>query len=288
MKGRISFFNISVYTVFVLLSMTMLYPFWYCLIGSFTRYSELITKTILIFPSKPTAFAYKFIIGRGVVFRPMFNTALVTAIGTPASLLACSYTAYGLSKKFPGSTAMMMIMLFSMFIPSSLIPLYLLYKNLALLDTYAVYIVPQLIGIFNIIIFRTTFLGFEYGLIESAKIDGASEFRVFFRIVLPLSKGMLAAIGLFLAVGYWNTMTTSLFFVNDQSKKLLQEMLYRVTTRLDAMPGIVGNAAMEKIPGHEETLRLAVVVVSTVPILIVYPFLQKHFVKGVLIGAVRG
>ena len=99
---------------------------------------------------------------------------------------------------------------------------------------------------------------------------------------------MMAAVGLFLAVTYWNTMTTSLFFVNDQNKKLLQEMLYRITTRLDAMPGIVGNAAMERIPGHEETLRLATIVVSTVPILVVYPFLQKHFVKGVLIGAVRG
>ena len=165
MKERLSFFNISVYTVFVLLSLTMIYPFWYCLIGSFTRYSELITKTILIFPSKPTFFAYEFIMARGVVLRPMFNTILVTIIGTPASLLACSYTAYGLSKKFPGSTTIMMIILFSMFIPPALIPAYLLYKGLALLDTYAVYIVPQMIVVYYIIIFRTTFMGFEYGLI---------------------------------------------------------------------------------------------------------------------------
>ena len=291
MKQRISVFNIGIYSFFILLCLSTLYPLWYCVVGSFTRFSEFVQTTFLLFPAKATTIAYQNIAARGIIFRPMLNTVLITAIGTPASVLACAYTAYGLSKRFPGSTAIMMIMLFSMFVPAAgqLIPRYLLYKHLGLLNTYAVYIVPSLIGIFNIIIFRTSFMDFEYGLVESAKIEGASELRVFFTIVLPLSKGMLAAIGLFMAVGYWNTMTPSLFFVTDQKKKLLQEILYRIVTRRMEASGVsTPENMLTKLPVYEETIRLANIVVTTVPILILYPFLQRYFAKGVMIGAVRG
>ena len=280
---RVDGFSIVNYTFFGILCVLMVYPFWHTMMGSLMSYSEYVKKAALLFPAKPTLKAYTEIFSKGTIYRPLLNTVGVTVIGTAMSLIATSFTAYGLSKAIPGVKVMMTIIVISMFLQTGLIPRYIMFRSLGLLNSYAVYIIPALIGPFYLIIFRTWFRDFQQSLLDSARIDGLSELGIYFRIVMPLSKPVLAAIGLFLAVNYWNTLFPSLFFVPDVKKKLLQEYLYRIIRDIELEDA---QLVMDYIP--TEITKLANVMITVLPIIVVYPFLQKHFVKGIMLGAIKG
>lgn len=281
MNKKISVFRGFNLLFFALLNVAMIYPFWHTLVGSMISFEEYSNYKLLLFPREPTFDAYREIFERGDIFRPLQNTVVITVAGTFLSLFATAWTAYGLSKDFLGSRAIMTIIALTMFFNGGLIPQYLLYKHLGLLNSMWVYLVPALINTFFLIIMRTNFAGFPKEIEESAKVDGCSEFGIFFRIILPLSKPVMATIGLFYAVGFWNTFYASLMFVTQAGKKTLYEYIYKIVSNQE------GSQFATSVAFGEAT-KFANIVIAVVPIMLVYPFLQKYFVNGTMVGAVKG
>lgn len=295
MKAATKKFNplqICLMFVFVVLSIIMLYPFWHCIVGSFMTYGEYIGKTVLLFPSNPTLEAYQFVLSQGKIFQPLRTTAFITVLGTVINLTMTSWMAYGMSKKYPGNQVVTWIVIITMFIGAGLIPEYMLYRKLKLLNTIWVYIIPSMVNTFYLIILRTNFANFAHDLEEAAEIDGAGVFGTFFRIVLPLSTPVLATIALFTAVDYWNTYQQSVYFVSDSAKKTLQDylsMMLSNTSNNAAGSGIgMAGSTMGRSAVYSENIRMANTIVAVLPILVVYPFLQKYFTSGMMIGALKG
>ncbi|MDI1460431.1 carbohydrate ABC transporter permease [Catellatospora sp. KI3] len=241
----------------------------------------------VLVPKQISFAAYEAILSGGVVTRATLVSLFVTAAGTLLSLVATTLLAYGLSR--PGSFAhrpLLMTVLFAVLFGPGLIPSYLVVKSLGLLDTYWALLLPPMINAFNVIIMRSFFLELPPEVIESARIDGAGDLAVLTRIVLPLSKAALAVIGLFYAVGYWNAFFSALLYLNDSGMWPLQLVLrtYVVNQTQLGVDQLGGGAGLPP----QEAVQMAILVLSIVPVLLVYPFVQRHFSKGVLIGAVKG
>ncbi|MFD3406223.1 carbohydrate ABC transporter permease [Kribbella sp. NPDC058693] len=240
----------------------------------------------------PDAFnldAYKSIFNGGVVQRALLVSIVVAGGGTLISLAGSTMLAYSLSR--PGSFGqrpILMIVLFSILFSPGLIPNYLVVKQFGLLDSLFALILPTAISGFNVIVLRSFFMGIPDSVLDSARIDGAGDFRIFWSIVLPLSRAVLAVVGLFYAVGYWNAFFNAMLYISDTAKWPLQLVLRTyVINNTELSSGDLGGAAADQLP-PQESIQMAILVVSLVPILIVYPFLQRHFAKGMLTGAVKG
>jgi putative aldouronate transport system permease protein len=239
----------------------------------------------------PTSFsldAYTAIFSGGVVTQALVVSAGVTAAGTGLSLLCSTLLAYSLS--FPGSFAhrpILFTVLLTLFFVPGIIPSYLVVKELGMLDSYWALILPTAVSGFNVIVLRAFFMGIPRELIESARIDGAGQLAIFGRIVLPLSKAVLAVVGLFYAVGYWNSFFTALLYMYDSAKWPLQLVLRTYVVNGSTLGGADLGAVGEVLP-PQNSIQMATLIISIVPILLVYPFLQRHFAKGVLTGAVKG
>jgi len=240
----------------------------------------------VLIPNQVSLAAYQAILSGGVVTRALGISVFITVAGTVISLACTATLAYALSR--PGSFGhkpILMLLLFALLFTPGIIPMYLVVKYLGLLNSYWALIIPTAVNAFNVIVLRAFFMGLPPQLIESARIDGASELTVLRRVVLPLSKAALAVIGLFYAVGYWNAFFNALLYINDTSKWPLQMVIQTYVVNNSPLGGQPPPG--EVIP-PQQSLQMAVLVVSVVPILIVYPFLQRHFGKGVLTGAVKG
>jgi multiple sugar transport system permease protein/putative aldouronate transport system permease protein len=242
----------------------------------------------VLIPTKISFDAYEAILSGGVVTRATLVSLGITLTGTLLSLVSTSLLAYGLSR--PGSFAhrpFLMIVLFAILFGPGLIPSYLVVKSLGLLDTYWALLLPPMINAFNVIILRSFFLELPQEVIESARIDGAGDLAILIKIVLPLSKAALAVIGLFYGVGYWNAFFSALLYLNDTAMWPLQLVLRTYVVNQNSL-GVdqLGTSGAALPP--QEAIQMAILVLSIVPILIVYPFVQRHFTKGVLIGAVKG
>jgi putative aldouronate transport system permease protein len=233
--------------------------------------------------------AYKSIFNGGVVQRALLVSVVIATVGTLISLAGSTMLAYALSR--PGSFGqrpILLIVLFSLLFSPGLIPNYLVVKEFGLLDSLLALILPTAISGFNVIVLRSFFMGIPDSVLDSARIDGAGDFRIFWSIVLPLSKAVLAVVGLFYAVGYWNAFFNAMLYINDTAKWPLQLVLRTyVINNTELSSGDLGGAAADQLP-PQESIQMAILVVSLVPILIVYPFLQRHFAKGMLTGAVKG
>lgn len=233
--------------------------------------------------------AYKAIFNGGVVQRALLVSVAIATIGTLISLAGSTMLAYALSR--PGSFGqrpILMVVLFSLLFSPGLIPNYLVVKEFGLLDSLLALILPTAISGFNVIVLRSFFMGIPDSVLDSARIDGAGDFRIFWSIVLPLSKAVLAVVGLFYAVGYWNAFFNAMLYINDTAKWPLQLVLRTyVINNTELSSGDLGGASADQLP-PQESIQMAILVVSLVPILIVYPFLQRHFAKGMLTGAVKG
>jgi multiple sugar transport system permease protein/putative aldouronate transport system permease protein len=230
--------------------------------------------------------AYRSILAGGVVSKALLVSVFVTVVGTALSLLFSAMLAYGLSR--PGTLAtkpLLLVVLFSLLFTPGIIPTYLVVKQVGLLNSIWALIIPTMVSGFNVIVLRAFFMGIPGELIESARIDGASEFRALRQIVLPLSKAVLAVVGLFYAVGYWNAFFNAMLYINDPGKWPLQLVLRTyVVNNTQLAQSDLGSS--EVIP-PQAAIQMAILVISIVPILVVYPALQKHFTKGVLTGAVK-
>ncbi|TDE11185.1 carbohydrate ABC transporter permease [Jiangella asiatica] len=241
----------------------------------------------VLWPDDPSLDAYRAIFAGGIVTRALMVSVGITLVGSALSIVCITLLAYSLSR--PGTFAhkpILLTVLFTMLFSPGMIPMYLTIKQLGLLNSYWSLILPGLVTAFQVVIVRAFFLDIPPELIDAARIDGAGELQILTRIVLPLSKAVVAVIGLFNAVAYWNAFFNALLYMQDASKWPLQLVLRTYVVdeaTMDVDPNVVGDF----IPAPQ-SLQMAVLVVSIVPIALIYPFLQKHFAKGIYIGAIKG
>lgn len=266
----------------------MVFPFVNIIAVSFSSYKDVLGGGLILFPANPTFDAYKVIFEDGSVVRALQVSFWLTIVGTALQVTATVLLAYGLSRpSVPGSKFFLLLVLATMLFGPGMIPLYLLVKELNLLDSYAALILPKLIGAFNLIILRQFFMNLPSELMESARLDGAGDFRLLWDMVLPLSKAVMAVIALFYAVGMWNSFFDAILYINDPSKWPIQVVLQQTVlqgTSLNMASVLNPNAP----PPPPKTVEMAIVVAATFPILVVYPFVQKYFTRGVLTGAIKG
>ncbi|MFY1692653.1 carbohydrate ABC transporter permease [Plantactinospora sp. WMMB782] len=242
----------------------------------------------VLVPDEVSFAAYTAILSGGVVTRATVVSIFVTVAGTALSMATTILLAYGLSR--PRSVAhrpLLMVVLLALLFAPGIIPSYLVVKSLGLLDSYWALILPVAVNAFNVIILRAFFMELPREVVDSARIDGAGDAAILFRIVLPLSKAVLAVIGLFYAVAYWNAFFSALLYLNDTAKWPLQLVLRtHVVNQTQLGVDQLGSAGAALPP--QEAIQMAILVLSIVPVLVVYPFVQRHFTKGVLVGAVKG
>jgi putative aldouronate transport system permease protein len=274
-------------TVITFIVLVMLYPFVYVVATSFAD-----DPGTGLLPTSYSFEAYQAIFAGNVVLRALLVSVGVTLAGTALSMAVSTTMAWGLSrtKDVPGTRFVLFAVLGTMLFTSGIIPNYLLVRSLGLVDSYWSMILPVVASAFNIVVLRNFFMEIPRDVIDSAKLDGASEVQIFLRVVLPLSKAVLAVIALFYAVAYWNDFFNALLYVNDHSKWPIQLVLNQYVIQGENLNQAGGasqaTAAAQRLP--TESIKMAVVVIATAPILVVYPFLQRYFTKGVLTGAVKG
>lgn len=240
----------------------------------------------VVIPRSISFNAYREILSGGIVTRALWISVVVSVAGTAISLVCTTFAAYGLSRR--GSLAhrplLMVVLLTFLFYPG-MIPVYLMVKQLRMLDTLWALILPGAISAFNLVIIRGFIMNLPEEIMEAARIDGAGEWRRFLTIVLPLSKPVLAVVGLFYFVSYWNSFFNAMLFLSDNSKRPLQLVLRQYV--LQGAP-LIPNPGASYSPPPSLAIQMAVVVIAVVPILMIYPFVQKHFTKGTLTGALKG
>ncbi len=286
-------FDMALVAFFVLLAVVMLLPLWTVLMTSLVDTGEYFARSLILWPRAFYFDSYRYIFTAGSeIFTSLLVTAALTVVGSLYSMLVTTSLAYGLSKRaLPGGRFFIMVVTVTMFFSGGLIPYYLLIKNLGLMNTFAVLFLPSAVNTWNFLVIKSFFTQLPAELEESARMDGASDLRVFFRIVLPLSLPVLATFTLFYAVAYWNTWWPTTLFIQKKDLFTLQYVLRgmivenRRPMMMDAkarQAGMIGDRLFD------EGIKMATVIVATVPILCVYPFLQKYFAKGVMIGAVKG
>jgi putative aldouronate transport system permease protein len=242
----------------------------------------------VMFPSRVSFGAYQAILSGGVVTRATVISLAITSVGTFISLTATSLLSYGLSRhRSAMHKPLLMLVVFALLFTPGIIPSYLIVKTLGLYNSYWSLILPVAINAFNVIVLRAFFMELPSEIIDSARIDGAGDFTILWRIVLPMSKAVLAVIGLFYAVGYWNSYFTGLLYLQDNAKWPLQLVLRTyVVNQTQLGVDQLGTSGAQLPP--QQALEMAILVLSIIPILLVYPFVQRHFTRGVLIGAIKG
>ena len=280
-------------TIAVILLLVLL-PMYSIVLTSFSTQASInIAGGLVLVPHGLTLNAYKLIIQGGVVGRALLISLAITAVGTAFSMVVTVLAAYGLSRKGSfGHRTILCIMLITMFFNGGIIPLFLVVSALGGYDQYWALILPSAVSVFNIIVMRAFFTNTASDVIESARIDGAGEWTILGRIVLPMSRAVTAVVALFYAVGYWNSWFNVLLFMPADSVRWpLQMVMYDYVTMGMTMPGS-GTTGIGSVLGSQQiaplSLQMAVVALTVVPVLIVYPFVQKHFTKGVLLGAIKG
>ncbi len=282
-------FDWIVYSGLILFAVATFLPFLHVVAASFTSVAEYTQKRFILFPTEWSLDAYRVIFSTNTLPRSLLNSVIVTAGGTAVAMLVSSMMAYGLSRKdLPGRRTIMFLVVFTLMFNGGIIPTFLVVKETGLIDTYAAMMLPLAINTFNLIILKNFFQSLPEGLEESARIDGANEFTILFRLVVPLSMPAIATISLFYGVAFWNLFQQAVFYINDSTKWPIQVLLRQIVI---VSSGLDTNAAALDegfVRPPEQTIKMAVIVFATVPILLVYPFLQKYFAKGVLLGSVKG
>ncbi|WP_028611561.1 carbohydrate ABC transporter permease [Paenibacillus harenae] len=283
-------FSYTNHILLLIIGLVSLFPFYYVVVVSFTDPSEYMKSSFILFPKQWSTAAYQYILSTNVFIRSLGVSSYLAIVGTALSLMVSAAFGYMLSRKrLFGRKFLITALVITILFSPGIIPNFLVVKDLHLVNTLWSIILPGLLNSWNALLLKTFFDGIPESLEESAFVDGANDIRIFFQIILPLSLPALAAFGLFFAVGYWNTFFNAILYISDSSKYplqvLLQGMLLQAETGI-ADPGVAAQLSAERtVP--PETIKMAAVVIATVPILVVYPFLQKHFAKGVMLGSVK-
>ncbi len=284
-------FNIFNYAFVTLVAITTIIPFIYLIGASFATEYEIATRPMFFIPQDVSTGAYEYIFSSNKILRGFGNSALITVAGTAINLFFTVTMAYALSKtRLRGRNFFLNMVIFSMFFSGGMIPGYIIVANvLGLKNTYWSVLLPGAISAYNLMIVKNFFQGIPQELEESASIDGCTDLGILWKIVLPLSLPVLATFGLFYAVGHWNAYFGAMIYMTAAKEKWpLQVLLRELIIMSNGTAGDLTNMADDFVQPPEQSVKMAVIVVSTVPIMCVYPFLQKYFVKGVMVGALKG
>ena len=290
-RGEKSFavFN---YIFMTLLCVICIYPLWYVLVASLSDPVLLyMQRGILVWPLGEWSIrGYQLVMENPNIPLGFRNTLIYLGVGTFINMLITTMAAYGLSRKdCYWNGKIMKLIAFTMYFAGGLIPFYLMVKNMNLLDTYSGIILPVMVNTWNLIVMRTAFAGIPDSLEESARLDGANDWTILWRIFFPLAQATIAVIALFYAVGWWNNWFNPSIFLSSKSKYPLQlvlrEILLKNDTSVMTQVGSIGQSQQEQ---YRMLVKYCTIIVATVPILIVYPFLQRYFVKGVMVGSIKG
>jgi putative aldouronate transport system permease protein len=273
--------------VLVTVVIVMLFPFVYVLSVSLSSERDLQGANVALIPMHPTLLAYQTILQGGVVINSLVISIGVTAIGTLACMVMTTTLAYGLSRTsdVPGTRLVLFLVLGTLLFNAGIIPNYLLVRYLGMLNTYQSLIVPGLISAFNLVVVRQFFMNIPADLLDAAMMDGANPFQIFWQIILPLSKAVLAVVALFYGVALWSDYFHPLLYLNNTAMWPIPLVLRLYVLQGQALSGAVQVG--QPLP-PTTTVQMAVVILATLPILVVYPFLQRYFTQGVLAGAIKG
>lgn len=282
--GRV--FSIINGTILIIIALICFLPFVNVIASSFASTQEVVAKRFILIPETFSLDAYRYILSTPTLFKSLAVSVGVTGVGTLVSMVLTSLMAYGLSRKYlNGRGFLNFLVVFSMLFSGGMIPTFLVVKVFGLIDSYWSLILPVAINAFNLIIMRNFFQALPDSLEESAKMDGCTDLGVFWKIMLPLALPSIATISLFYAVTYWNTYMTAILYINDSTKWPIQVLLRQIVIVSSGMQA--EGSSVDVIP-PAQTIKMAVIVIATVPMLIAYPFVQKYFVKGALVGSVKG
>ncbi|TVY08820.1 carbohydrate ABC transporter permease [Paenibacillus cremeus] len=278
--------DLVIYVVLTVMAIVTLVPFLYILLNSFASAEQALSKTFILISTQYSLAAYKFIFSSSTTLRSLGVSVYITVIGTLVNLVFTSLMAYPLARKdLKGRRVVLMLVLFTILFNGGIIPLFLVVKTMGLLDSLWSLIIPFAVSPFYLIILKNFFQQLPDGIEESAKMDGCNELQTLIRIVLPLSAPALASFALFYAVYHWNSFFNAIMFINDSKKWPIQVLLRQIVILSSGAFDQAGSS--EAIP-PSDTIKNAIIIVSTVPILLIYPFLQKHFAQGLLLGSVKG
>lgn len=284
-------FDAGVYLLLILVLIIILYPLYFVLIASFSDPLAVIAGNVSFFPVNPTLESYRLVFKNSQVMTGYRNTILYTLAGTSLNVVMSICAAYPLSRrKLAGKGFGLAMMVFTMFFSGGMIPTYIVISDLGILDTFWVMILPTAVSVYNVMIMRTFFAtSIPHELEEAAFVDGASHLRILRSVILPLSKPILAVMVLYYAVAHWNSYFNALLYLSDQNRYPLQLILRAILIQNQASEesfSEIGNTYNRML--LSETMKYALIIISSVPVLILYPFLQKYFVQGVMIGSVKG
>lgn len=278
--------------LFTLLFLSCVYPFYYIFIASISDPDAVQKSMISWYPLEPTLKNYAQVFELNGIFNAFLVSIARTVVGTIVTLFFTSILAYTLTKReLPCRKLFYSIAIVSMYINAGLIPWYLTMRTIGLKDNFLVYILPTAVSAYSMILIKTYMESIAGEIEESAKIDGAGYFTIYWRIIMPVCKPVLAAVVVFTAVGQWNSWTDNLLLVNDMNLKTLQMTLLEYlnqATNIANMARTGGAGAVSGAAISPFTLRMTITMVVTIPILVVYPFMQKYFINGIMIGAVKG
>ena len=280
-------FNVCNIIVLTLFMIACIYPFWYVVCASFSRSTLLMgNRSALILPLGWSTAAYERVLHTASIWRGYGNTIIYVGVGTFINIIMTLLAAYFLSRKeLPGRTFFTIFIMFTMYFSGGMIPGYLNIQQLGLYDTRWALLLSGAVSTYNLIIMRTAMSGIDGALTESAMLDGAGHWTILFKIMVPLCKATIAVLVLYYGVAHWNSWFNAMIYLDDKSKQPLQLVLRQILILADLSDAGVGSEDTEQL---SETIKYATIIVSTLPILALYPFLQKYFTKGVMVGAVKG
>ncbi|WP_433939677.1 carbohydrate ABC transporter permease [Paenibacillus lautus] len=279
-------FDFINHSVLFIVAIVCVLPFVYVLAVSFASPAEVAKGGLILWPKEWSLVSYQYIFSSDTLPRSLLVSIYITVVGTLINLAFTSLMAYPLSKPhLRGRNPILLGVLITMLFSGGMIPTYFVVNGLNLTNTLWSLMIPNAISAFNLIVLKNFFQQIPDGLEDSAKIDGCNDLGVLIRIVLPLSLPAMATFGLFYAVAHWNTFFNAILYINDNEKWPIQVLLREIVILAQSR---VGDASFDEMDVQPLTIRMAVIVFATVPILLVYPFLQKHFAKGVMLGSVKG
>lgn len=283
--------DILIYGLLGLLALIMIYPFYNLILTSISSYEELVRPGLRLWPQQVDWTNYQIIFSDGALLRSFRNTIIVTLCGTMLSMIVTTSAGYAFSKKWvPGRNGLLTLFIITMYFGGGLVPWYLVMCDLGFKDNFLVMFVPGALSTWNMILMKNYFNTIPESLEESARIDGANDLRIMVQIVLPVAAPILATISLFYAVGFWNEWYNAMIFISTKSLEPLQLLLRRlvIESTMDLGSEMANQFRNQNKQIHSRGMQMASVTVATVPILLVYPFVQKHFAKGIMMGAVKG
>ena len=286
-KNRIMTMDVVILAIMVILALTIVIPMIHVLAISFARQKEYLDTPLLLFPTRPTLDAYRALFNDGRVWIGYRSTLTLVGMGVPVNLLLTTTLAYALSRgNFPGRKALMYLIVFTMLFQGGIIPLYLMMKSYMLLDSFWSVVFATGINTFYMILMMNYFSGIPMSLIESARIEGAGEWRILWQIVLPLSMPILATVGLYYLSDRWNEWYNPMIFITSMKKTVLQLVLRNIVNETKQAEDFVYEG-MTEMP-FTSGVKMACVMMTMLPVMCVYPFLQRYFLKGMRVGAVKG